>query len=351
MLIPYSINRINYLKLLILFFIIICFSNCIITQKIPVEKQAVVAFYNVENLYDTIDNHHVADNDFTPFGKKNWNTPKYIEKLNHIGIVISSMDKSGFPVFVGLCEIENRKVLEDLVMAGPLTGAGYSIIHNESNDPRGIDIAALYLPDKFKVLDQHEIPIWNDGIKFSRDILYVKGVLLPADTVHFFVNHWKSRMGNQVKSESVRITAAKKLKAETDSLFKISSFTQIILMGDFNDGPADSSLNKILNAGIPDKVAPGQLYNMMYPYATRDEGSYNFKNKWIMLDNIIVSGGLFTLKDYYVTPEDAYIFKPDWLLKDNPKAGEGIPYRTWIGNNYTGGYSDHLPVFIKLIRQ
>jgi len=173
---------------------------------------ATIMFYNVENLFDTIDDPLITDEEFTPEGKKQWTIERYQKKLNDIATVISSVNENNFPVIAGLCEIENRTILEDLIKTDALKSINYKIVHEDSPDSRGIDVGLIYNSDKFTYLSHKSIPI-NTGTKYKvRDILYTKGILYEEDTIHLFVNHWKSRSGGQAETEPQRIICAETLR-------------------------------------------------------------------------------------------------------------------------------------------
>ena len=307
-----------------------------------------VVFYNVENLFDTIDDpFNKGDNDFLPYGTKNWTEKRYQKKLKDISKVLCSINKYELPEIIGLCEIENKTVLKALIKQPNLEQGKYEIIHEDSPDTRGIDVALLYRKDEFQYLLHKTFPVIYYSNK-SRDILYVKGIASNTDTLHIFVNHWKARSGGQIETEPKRINAAKILREKVDSLFILNPNSNIIIIGDFNDNPTDKSLNLFLNAtNKRENTTKNELYSLLYDkYSLNNEGTYFWEEKWNMLDDIIVSQNLLKdKKGYRISYEDGQIFKPEWILYKNKETGELLPNRTKYG-----GYSDHLPVYVILNR-
>ncbi len=310
-----------------------------------------IVFYNVENLFDTINNPTTNDKEFLPNGKKKWNSKRYYKKLNDISKVLASINKNELPEIIGLCEIENKTNLMDLIKQTPLKNANYGIVHQESPDFRGIDVGLLYRKDEFKYIKHEILKIEFDFDKKikTRDILYVKG-MTNKEIFHIFVNHWSSRRGGKAKSEAKRIYSAKVLKSRIDKILKKNKKAKIVILGDFNDEPCDKSINKILNASNNHKNTNfDELYNLMYDKHLNSLGTYSYKGKWNMLDNIIVSKTLLhSKKGYNVSIDGGQIFSERWILYDNPKIGSYTPSRTYGGRNYYGGISDHLPVFVIL---
>lgn len=307
-----------------------------------------VAFYNVENLFDTEDDPGVEDEAFTPASQKQWTLERYQTKIEHLGRVLTSLGAGDLPALIGLAEIENRQVMLDLIQCHHFSGAYYSIVHEDSPDERGIDVGLLYRPDKFEHLSHQSIPIRFpfDLETKVRDILHVKGLAKGGDTLHVFVNHWKSRYGGREETEKFRVYSAKVLKHHIDSILNRNPEANIIAIGDFNDEPANKSLKGTLGAQTPQNIELKSLYNLLFPKDQEGEGTYNYKYEWFMLDNFIVSGGLMQgEKGYRIAPKDVKIFDAPWLMYDNPKAGMKVPNRTYGGPNYFGGYSDHLAIY------
>ncbi|MEI7980512.1 MAG: hypothetical protein WCI71_02595 [Bacteroidota bacterium] len=304
-----------------------------------------IAFYNVENLFDTIDDPNKSDNDFLPGSKVAWTAIRYHQKLTHIASVLRAIDSVSLPAVIGLAEIENIGVLQDLISCEPLRSGKYKAILEEGDDPRGIDVAMIYRRDIVRYVGHRAFPSAN-SFK-SRAILYVKFVNLKKDTLHIFVNHWKSREGGAAETEPKRIENATILRHLSDSLFKINPGANIVILGDFNDEPGDKSISETLGAVKPvAKPVAKSLYNLMYILKENGGGTLYYKS-WDLFDQIIVSGNLLIRKPEkgaVILPPYAYIFKPDWILYKN-KTGELVPNRTASSSSFFGGYSDHLPVY------
>lgn len=307
---------------------------------------AAVVFYNVENLFDTIDAPEKKDEDFLPDSKKEWNAKRYSDKLEKLAQVLT-YNQSSNPLFIGLAEVENRFVVNDLLQTGRLKETLYRVAHFESPDVRGIDVAFAFDHKRFHMLHSQAIPVTlEDDPEFkTRDILYVKGVIYDSSEIHVFVNHWSSRRGGQEASEHKRIKAANLLRKSIDSILAIDRDANILIMGDFNDYPTNRSIVEVLNA--KDKATSSQLVNLMIPYHDKGEGTHNYKGEWGALDQLIVSRSLIDNKGLEVVEKEAVIFYDEEFLytkKDDSKT----PNRTYGGNSYFGGYSDHLAIALYL---
>lgn len=341
------------LNVLLMFFLLGCGTHGKKNVKSTMTtKEAVIAFYNVENLFDTLDNPNTFDDDFTPEGKLKWETTRYHKKLNDLAKVISSIDSTGLPLVIGFCEVENKKVVEDLISTSSLKKGKYKIVHQESPDARGIDVALVYQENFMKIVSSDIIRInipELDNFK-TRDILYVNGIADNDDTLHFFINHWSSRRGGKKESEFKRVFIAKKLRERVDQIFAKNINAKIIIMGDMNDEPVDNSILSALKAtGNRTPADKTELYNLMFDKKQNGKGTYSYKGNWNMLDNIIVSQGLLSAKSGCMTGfESSGIFSPKWIQYDNPRIGSFTPNRTYGGPNYYGGYSDHFPVYFKI---
>lgn len=311
--------------------------------------------YNTENLFDTFHDSLKNDKDFLPGGMYGWSMVKYKDKLNHICKVIIGVGGWEPPELVALLEIENQRCLEDLTKNTALAKINYGIIHEESPDVRGVDVALLYRKNKFTPLYHKAIPINfpDNSSKKTRDILYAKGITDKNDTLHIFVNHWPSRLGGEMESEPYRTYVASVLRNVVDSIFKSTPKALIVIVGDFNDEPENSSVKDILKARIKyDTIKTNELYNLSFYLQGKGEGSHKFQGKWSMLDQIIVSGAfLAKVQPLYFTLDDAHVYKASFLLeKDETNIGDK-PSRTYVGFKYNGGYSDHLPVFLDIRRK
>ncbi len=307
-----------------------------------------VAFYNVENLFDTIDDPNISDENYLPTSKIPWNTKRYNHKLDNLSKVMKSIDPNGYPALFGLSEIENINVLSDLVNNTNLKKANYYIIHKDSPDGRGIDVALLYNPKLFTpIAIRYIVPKFptNPELK-TRDILYAKGLINNRDTLHIFVNHWVSRWGGQAETEPFRIQIGKTIKKITDSIMAIQPDANILIEGDLNDNPTDKSVFDNLQAKEVTKTIDDRtLYNLSLTKFKNGEGSLYYKS-WDMFDQIIVSTAMVTGNTGLKVDHSETVFKKDWMLYQ-PKEGPARPSRTAAGKYY-GGYSDHLPVYVNI---
>lgn len=296
-------------------------------------------FWNVENYFDTSDNPSTADEEFTPMGKNHWTRTKFEKKRDDIAkTIILAADSYGmFPGIIGLCEVENRYVLEELVEKTPLARMGYSFIHKESPDSRGIDVALLYRKEVF-------LPLENKFLKMpfpTREVLYSKGVANGMDTLHIFVNHWPSKSGGEKSSHPRRMAASERVREVTDSILNANPSANIILMGDFNDTPASEPLENLDNFANLALLAQG------------NEGTHKYRGEWATIDQYLVSGNLLPpsgandLKWIYCHRE-MDIFAPDYLLVPDEVYMGVKPSRTLQGPRYLGGVSDHLPIMLKI---
>jgi hypothetical protein len=304
-------------------------------------------FYNVENLFDIYDDTLKDDNDFLPEGLMRWNFPRYNKKINSLYKTIVSAGEWNPPAVVAFCEVENRKVLEDLVYGTYLLKYNYGIIHEESPDQRGIDVCLIYRKDCTNIIDyRYWIPSGLKSEDFtSRSILYTK-LVISTDTVHLIVNHWPSRRGGVLAMEGLRMKIAAMVREKADSIVERSSArAKIIILGDFNSTPDDQEMNSL--------VAPAEsgifLVNLSEKLAVDGQGTYRYIGTWEMVDQVIVSDKLLTsIKGLYTDVKMLSIFKPDFLLRKDPKYPGFTPLSTYRGYRYQGGYSDHLPVLLDL---
>ncbi|HEY4785130.1 MAG TPA: endonuclease/exonuclease/phosphatase family protein [Bacteroidales bacterium] len=309
--------------------------------------------YNTENLFDTEDDPLTADDDYTPAGRLYWTKEKYHHKLFNIYKVITALGGWQPPEIIGLVEIENRRVLNDLLTITPLSKYNYAIAHYESPDPRGIDVALLFQSDKFKLLDKEPICIDFAGSpeRKTRDILFVKLLYKNIDTLYLFVNHWPSRRGGEIETEDLRFEAALKLRHKIDLVLTAIPSAKIIVMGDFNDEPSDQSMTNYLKAeSVFNQTITNHLYNLTFQMLkTTGKGTLYYKGQWSVLDQIIVSGSLIISKrGIYTKPTDIHIFTADFMIQTDQKNLGIKPLPTYSGPRYVGGYSDHLPVYLDL---
>ena len=333
-------------KIIWLLVVISWVSGSCTSQKKMLRQEYTIVSYNVENLFDTIDDPKIPDEEFLPESEKKWDAVKYQKKLDDLAKVISEVNPLETPEIVGLVEIENQTVLEDLLRTAALKDHKYAIIHEESPDFRGIDVALIYRKDAFTEIMHETLPVvFADDPEFkTRDILHVTGKVRNK-TVHVFVNHWPSRIGGDEKTEPKRVLAASALKQRVDLIMTLDPKARIIIMGDMNDEPANKSLLETLGAKSPDSGA--KLVNLMMPDDTAGLGTYFYSGSWNMLDNLVVSGELITGKQVKVENQKGFIYSNDWMIFTN-KNGDKTPNRSYVGNKYVGGVSDHFPVYFKM---
>jgi endonuclease/exonuclease/phosphatase family metal-dependent hydrolase len=320
------------------------FSTAIYAQDQPI---GIVAFYNVENLFDTKDDPTINDEEYMPTGKKEWNEVKYQNKLTNMAKVLSSMPYR--PDIIGLAEVENRVVLEDLIAMPTVAEEKYQIVHFDSPDFRGIDVALLYRSEKFQPLSAIKIPFTHDtNANFkTRDMLWVKG-LYEGDTLNVVVTHWPSRRGGK---QAERIMAATILRKHIDSVQSINPAAKIILMGDFNDDPTDNSIKMVLRADNKEsKLKNGNMYNASLKTFEEGFGTLMYKGVWNLFDQIIISQSLIkgnkNASTYFYSPDSFSIYKPEWMREP----GKPEPQRTFSYGVYKNGFSDHYPSLIVLAK-
>lgn len=340
--------------LLVLFTLIVCKTEGLAVEpasRYEPKRNLMAVFYNVENLFDTVNNQGARDGEFTPAGENKWSSERYHKKLNDIAKVLSSVNKNELPEIIGLCEIENRIVLSDLLKTESLKKGKYEIAHFESPDYRGIDCALFFRPDEFRLITKSPIPVSfpDDPEYATRDILYVKGKTLNNETWHIFVNHWPSRTGGLQQTEKKRVTAAQILKAKTDSIQMADPKSNVMIMGDMNDEPSNKSLSVVLGAKNPE-TGIALLVNLMFPLHVEKKGSYNYRGNWNMLDNLIVSDDLLDNKGFRCIERRGHVFSEPWM-EHKAENGTVSPNRTYGGPNYYGGVSDHFPVYVYFTQQ
>lgn len=324
-------------------------------------KINTIAFYNLENLYDTINDPTKNDHQNPIGGMSPGEASRvYPLKLKNMAKAIADIgtDKSGYPpAVIGVCEIENYQVLEDLVNHPRLSPYNYGIIHYESPDLRGIDVALLYRKDVFRPLysKPHEVILYgyDDRTKrnYTRDVLYVKG-LLDGEEMHFLVNHWPSRSGGEKKSNPRRVKAAETAKKVVDSVQRIEPNAKIMLMGDLNDGVYNESVKEVFETKRykSELKLPTDIWNPYENIFYEGIGTIAWRDSWDLFDQIILTQPLtidndFSSYRFY----KAGVFNPPYLR--NPRGRwKGYPFRSFA-NGWTNGYSDHFPVYIYLIKE
>ena len=349
--------KMRYL-IIILLILETSFFNSIRAQNNPSDSLkehyvlATVAFWNLENLYDTLDDPIKDDNEFTPKGVKKWYGERYKKKLTKLSEIIEKMGDSDGPEIMGFAEIENRDVVEDLISSPLLKNRRYKVVHFDSPDRRGIDVALIYKSNYFNPINAAHVNVADttDPDFITRDILVVTGVL-NNDTVTFMVNHWPSRRGGG--KDGKRVLAASVARRQVDSLLALNPRAKIMLMGDFNDDPSDRSVLEVLGAKPEKKIAsPSDLYNPMYQLHKNGIGTLAYQDNWNLFDQIIMSQELLkndNHKYFYKKNSAGSFVKKEQVQREGLYAG--YPLRTYSGNNFTNGYSDHFPVYIHLLQK
>lgn len=327
-------------------------------QQEQIFQARTIAFYNVENLFDIEDDPITFDDDRTPEGKDHWTAEIYADKISKMARVISEIGRDiakTSPALIGLAEVENRRTVEDLANDPHLLDKEYGIVHFDSPDRRGIDVALMFQKSLFKPIytSKHELIIYDNQDqakrRYTRDQLLVSG-LLDGDMIHVIVNHWPSRSGGESRSRKKRMAAAKLTMTIMDSLQSDDPYAKIIIMGDLNDDPTSPSVKKVMNAtGKRQKVKDKMIFNPMEPMFKKGIGTLAYRDGWNLFDQILVTAPLLD-KDYSTYKfYKAGIYNENYL--SNPKGRyKGYPYRSFANGVHTGGYSDHFPVYIYLIR-
>ena len=318
-----------------------------------------IAFYNVENLFDTINDINKND-EASPIMEIKFNRSEiYNKKVNNMASVIADIGTDlvkKSPSIVGLCEVENRSVIEDLLKDKNLKDKNYEIIHYDSPDERGIDVAMIYNEDVFKITStkSHELIIYDNKSSkrnYTRDQLVVSG-LLEGELIHLIVNHWPSRSGGEERSRAGRMAAAELNKKIIDSLQQKYKDAKIITMGDFNDDPHDDSMKKILNAKKHIKdVEENGIYNPMETILSdQGIGTNAYRDVWQLFDQILVSKPFLNKNYNSYQFYKAGVFNKSYLINKSGRY-KGYPFRSFSWGSFTGGYSDHLPPYIYLIKE
>jgi endonuclease/exonuclease/phosphatase family metal-dependent hydrolase len=312
-------------------------------EDIPIRhNMQTVAFYNIENLFDLRDSRFTNDNDFLPESVKRWTPKRYQNKLQKIGYAISNIGRQEtgkHPAIVGLAEVENAKVLKDLIASKHLEDCDYNYVHFDSLDERGIDVALLYNTKAFKVLHTETFSVSlvdNDGTPdYTRDILLVGGKL-DGENVYFILNHWSSRREGVEETEFKRLAASEKVSEIISWLTQEDKHAKIMVLGDFNDTPQNESLKRL--------TEDHSLFNPFETLRSFTRGTVKHRRQWYVFDQILVSTNFFKSSKNEFEFFKANIFDVDFLkLFRGPF--KGAPFRTYVGKKYKGGYSDHFPVY------
>ncbi len=323
----------------------------------PAERRIAtygVAFYNLENLFDTINANGKYDLEFSPLGAREWNSEKYAIKLNNLANAIANMvtpATPGGPAIIGVAEVENISVMQDLVNSAPLRNRGLAIVHHDSPDLRGIDVGMLYDPEQFTVLSvtNHTLIVPDNPDFRTRDQMCVTG-LLAGDSLSVIINHWPSRLGGQEESEPMRVAAATLTRQIADSLWALNPMQGIIIMGDLNDDPMNKSCAEVVGAA-PDAtgVADHSFFNPWWRILEGGRGTLTYRGAWNLFDQILVSGTLLPGRGN-LTYRSAEIMDIDFLKQTEGRYA-GMPWRTYAGGKFLAGYSDHFPTEVFLYKE
>lgn len=298
-------------------------------------QRLTVVELNCENLFDTSDDPDKQDEEYLPSSTRHWTSTRYWRKQNHIARTILSCSPDAIPDVVALCEVENDSVMRDLTRRSLLRNAGYEYLVTSSPDLRGIDVGLLYSPLTFRPLESRSLRVQPvEGMRPTRDILYVCGETL-TDTLHFFVVHLPSRFGGERHSRPFRQAAAARLCQAVDSIRSHSPEARILVAGDFNDGPDGPVLRQIQEHGLLSLTADA-------PTPKGVDGTYRYQGQWERIDHVLGSPSIYNKVD------TAFIHAPAFLLEDEKKYGGFKPRRTYNGFRYQPGYSDHLPLVVRL---
>jgi len=321
-------------------------------------KIHTVAFYNLENLFDTINDTTKFDEASPIMEMKSGREEAYKKKVHNMARVIADIgtdEAKNSPAILGVSEVENRSVLEDLVNDPLLLNKDYGIVHFDSPDARGIDVGLLFQKALFQPIStsSHELKIYDDITKervYTRDQLLVSGKL-DGDLIHVIVSHWPSRSGGEARSRSKREAAARLNKHIIDSLQSIDPYAKIFTMGDLNDDPINSSIKNILKAEKDrDKVSLKGIYNPYENFYKKGLGTTAYRDAWSLFDQILMTQPLldkdFSSYRFY----KAYIYNKYYLTTKSGR-WKGYPFRSWSDGGFTDGFSDHFPVYVFVIKE
>lgn len=299
-----------------------------------------IMFYNVENLFDCKDDSMKLDEEFLPDGEKHWSSYRLSNKIKGISKTILAANKWDAPPIIGLCEVENENTINKLIFGSGLSNLGYRYIHYESKDKRGIDVALLYRKEVFTILKSVPIPLSDETQNFfTRDALYVKGII-ATDTLHIIINHWPSKRGGELASESKREIVAKKIASKVDSIRLIDKQPKLIVIGDFNAELESPSIRYLMSSSSLESHLKVESIRMK-PI----KGTHKYQGNWSMIDHIFVSAEWLSNQSYSF---DHKIVTLPFLLESDKTFSGYKPKRTYAGPRYIGGISDHLPVIINI---
>lgn len=339
-------------------FALILFSLALNTLANDDKKEFVifgVAFYNLENLFDTINDNGKYDLEFSPQGSRKWNSEKYWSKINNLATAMAHMTTPTTPMgpaIIGVSEIENKSVLDDLVNAEPIKSRNLAVVHHDSPDRRGVDVGLLYDPQLFEVTNvtNHRLVIESEPTFLTRDQMCVSGVL-GGEPISIIVNHWPSRLGGQERSAHLRKAAALLSKHIADSIWAVNPNQGVIIMGDLNDDPQNASCAEVLGAKKREKgVAAHGFFNPWWEVLDNGIGTLTYKGEWNLFDQIIVSGTLLQQNGARLQYWKCQVNNFDFLRSKEPNY-YGHPLRTYAGGKFLNGYSDHFPTEIFLMKE
>lgn len=347
--------KMNYWKLIIVVIAFLGFTEISSAQE-KNYNVVCIGFYNLENLFDTINNVELRNStEFTPEGKNQWTSKRYHEKLGNMAYVISQIATDitpDGPALLGVSEIENIGVLQDLVKEESIAKRGYEIVHYDSPDRRGVDVGLLYQPKYFEVTNtrSHVLNMKEDTAFRTRDQLVVSG-LLQGEMIHIIVGHWPSRSGGEKRSRPKRNAAGQLARNIVDSLLAIDKNAKIMVMGDFNDDPVNPSVKEFLRAKPKkDNLDEGDMFNPFYKLYQDGIGSLAYRDSWNLFDQVVISQGLLGEDKSDYKFYKAKVFNESFLLLKEGRYA-GYPKRTFAAGVYQGGYSDHFPTYIVLIKE
>ena len=315
-------------------------------------KNMPVMFWNIENYFDPFDDPLTNDDEFTAAGYRHWTWSRFLKKRDAIAkTILAAGDYYGeYPVLVGLAEVENAMVLNQLCRQTALSKLDYKVIHRDSPDRRGIDVGLLYREEFFEPLYVSNIEIsLPDTSSRTRSLLYIKGVLAGYDTLHLIVSHWPSKIGGEVASMPRRMAVAGKIRTICDSIYVCNKLSNIIVMGDFNDTPGSKPLKYLAGSGESEL----KLFSPA-KYSGEMQGTIKYKGMWERIDHFYISDYLLkkddpqALQTIFTDRKSFYIFSPAFLLENDPTYYGRRPFRTYLGPRYLGGVSDHLPIILML---
>ena len=324
------------------------------------QKPYKVVFYNLENLFDTINDPNKNDEEYLPEGARKWTTYRYNCKLDNMSRVLFDIaaEDRNFPTVIGVSEIENRHVLEDLLATPKLAKTNYRIVHYDSPDRRGVDCAFFYRPDQFKLegSEAHKISFPGKPNFLTRDLVAMWGKI-EGEPFYFIVSHWPSRLGGKDRSQYSRDFVAAKCKHICDSVRTVNPATKVVIMGDFNDDATDASVVEVLGAkGNMKKLEKNDMYNPFNPMLKAGYGTLAYRDAWNLFDNIVVSENLATASTgaLKIQKKDGAKFYGNIFIAPYMVQKEGqyknYPLRSFVGSNFQNGYSDHFPVYIYIAK-